>query len=138
MRTKRELLLGQVWSGNNEKCRNRGGSKEILALATVEGKPHESRVAFRDQLGRKSWCSRASFLNWICAFKSHISKYAPPSFPGPHVIIRQFAWDGWEAFVEDRALVRARGSSPVAVFDNVMEQLHDPLYSGERDREEEK
>ena|SRR5271156_818449 len=123
MRTKRELLLGQTWSGNNGKCRNLGGSKEILALSMVKGKPHESRVVFRDQHGRKAWCTRASFVSWISAFKAYISRYTPPSFRGPHVIIRQFAWDGWEAFVEDRLLVRAKGNSPVAVFDSIMSQL---------------
>ena len=124
-RIKRELLLGQTWRGNNEKCRNLGGSKEILALSIVTGKPNESRVVFRDQLGRKSWCSRTSFVTWITAYKASISSYRPPSFPGPHVIIRQYCWDGWEAFVEDRLLVRARGNSPVEVFDKVMAQLHE-------------
>jgi len=129
MRTKRELLLGQTWSGNNDKCHNLGGSKEIVALSIVKGKPHESRIVFLDQNGRKTWCTRASFVSWICAFRAYISSYKPPSFPGPHVIIRQFAWDGWEAFVEDRPLVRAKGNSPVVAFDAVIGQLHEPLYS---------
>ncbi len=125
MRIKRELLLGQTWRGGNPKCRNLGGSKEILALSMVTGKPHESRVVFRDQQGRTSWCSRASFVKWISAFKATVSKYRPSAFPGPHVIIRQYCWDGWEALVEDAVLVRARGDSPVAVFDSVIKQLHE-------------
>jgi hypothetical protein len=127
MRLKRELLLGQKWSGNNDKCRNLGGTKEILALSTIIGKPHESRVAFRDKNGRVTWCTRASFVSWISAFKAYISSYNPPSLPGPNVIIQKVAWDGWEAFVEDRILVRAKGTSVLAVFDSIMRQLNGPL-----------
>jgi len=132
IRIKRELLVGQTWKANQPKCRNLGGSKEILALCIITGKPNESRVVFRDQLGRKSWCSRASFGNWISAFKARLSRYISPSFPGPHIIIRKYCWDGWEAFVEDRVLVRARGDSPAAVFDSVMNQLHE----GERNAQQ--
>lgn len=126
MRIKRDLLLGQTWSGNNEKCRTLGGSKEILALSTVTGKPHESRVVFCNQHGQKTWSTRASFVSWINAYKAYVSDYKPLLFPVPHVTIRQFAWDGWEGFVEDRALVRAKGNSPLAVFDSIMGQLHEP------------
>jgi hypothetical protein len=122
MRKRRELLVGQIWKGNNLKCQNLGGSKEILALSIVTGRPHESRIVFLDQRGRKTWCSRASFVNWISAYSAYIWRYVAPE-PGPSVVIEQSAWDGWEAFAEDRPLVRATGDSPVEAFDGVMTQL---------------
>lgn len=41
----------------------------------------------------------------------------------PHILVRQIAWDGWEAFCEDRPLICARESTAIEALENVLQQL---------------
>lgn len=50
--------------------------------------------------------------------------------PPPKVKVKQFAWDGWEAWIEDCPLIRAKGSTELEAEENVLKRLAEAREKG--------